>query len=49
MTAICLQESGLMNEYLISPVDTDGLVLSHQGINSYSVDYASMCVQLILR
>ena len=28
------------NECLISTVDTDGLVLQHQGISSHSADYA---------
>ena len=27
------------NEHLVSPVDTDGLVLKHQGISSHSADY----------
>ena len=26
------------NEYLVSTVDTDGLVLKHQGISSYSAE-----------
>ena len=30
------------NECLISIVDTDGLVLLHQGISSHSADYAPM-------
>ena len=30
------------SECLISIVDTDGLVLQHQGISSYSADYAPM-------
>ena len=30
------------NKYLISIVDTDGLVLQHQGISSHSADYAPM-------
>ena len=30
-------------EYLTSNVDTDGLVLQHQGISSYSAKYAPMC------
>ena len=30
------------NEYLISIVDTDGLVLLHQDISSHSADYAHM-------
>ena len=34
------------NEYLFSTVDTDGLVLWHQGISSHSVEYAVMCFQL---
>ena len=29
-------------EYLVSTVDTDGLVLQHQGISSYSAEYAPM-------
>ena len=28
------------NEYLVNTVDTDGLVLQHQGISSYSAEYA---------
>ena len=28
------------NEWLVSDVDTDGLVLLHQGISSHSTDYA---------
>ena len=31
------------NECLISIVDTDGLVLQHQGISSHSADYTPMC------
>ena len=30
------------NEYLISTVDTDNLVLQHQGISSHSAEYAFM-------
>ena len=30
------------NECLVSIVDTDGLVLYHQGISSYSADYAPL-------
>ena len=30
------------NERLISVVDTDGLMLKHQGISSHSADYAPM-------
>ena len=31
------------NEYLISTVDTDGLVLQHQGFSSHSAEYALVC------
>ena len=31
------------NEFFISIVDTDGLVLKHQGISCHKADYASMC------
>ena len=30
------------NKCLINAVDTDGLVLYHQGISSHSADYAPM-------
>ena len=30
------------NEYSISTVDTDGLVLKHLGISSHSAEYALM-------
>ena len=30
------------NEFLVSIVDTDGLVLQHQDISSRSADYAPM-------
>ena len=30
------------NEYLASTVNTDGLVLKHQGISSNSTEYAPM-------
>ena len=30
------------NECLVSIVDTDGLVLKHQGISSHSANYAPM-------
>ena len=33
------------NEYQISIVATDGLVLQHQGISSYNAEYAPMCFQ----
>ena len=36
------------NEYLVSIVDTGGLVLHHQGISSYSAEYASMHFQLLM-
>ena len=32
------------NDCLVSIVNTDGLVLLHQGLSSYSDDYASMCI-----
>ena len=37
------------SEYLVSTVNTDGLVLLHQGISSYSADYAPMRFQLFMR
>ena len=36
------------NGYLVSTIDTDDLVLQHQGISSYSADYASMCFRLLM-
>ena len=30
------------SEYLVSTVDTDGLVLQHQGISNYSGEYTPM-------
>ena len=36
------------NGCLISAVDTDGLVLYHQGISSHSADYAFMCFQVFM-
>ena len=33
------------SEYLVSIQDTDGLVLQHQGISSYSAEYAPMPLQ----
>ena len=33
------------NDYLINTVDTDGLVLYHQGISSFSAEYAPMHFQ----
>ena len=31
------------NKCLVSIVDTNGLVLKHQGISSHSADYVPMC------
>ena len=36
------------NEYFVSTVDTDGLVLKHQGISSHSADYSPMHFQLFM-
>ena len=36
------------NGYSVSTVDTDGLVLKHQGISSYSTEYALMHFQLFM-
>ena len=36
------------NEYLLSTVDTDDLVIQHQGINSHSDEYAPMRFQLFM-
>ena len=36
------------NEYVVSIVATDALVLKHQGISSHSADIASMCYQLVM-
>ena len=36
------------NEYLVSTVATDGLVLQHQGISSHSVDYTFIQFQLFM-
>ena len=33
---------GKYNDYSVSTVDTDALVLKHQGISSHSADYISM-------
>ena len=35
-------------EYLVTTVDTDGLVLQHQGISSYSAEYGPMHFQLFM-
>ena len=37
------------NGYSISTVDTDGLVLKHQGISSYSAEYAPMHFKLFIK
>ena len=36
------------HQYLVSTVNTDGLVLKHQGISSPRVDYAPMHFQLLM-
>ena len=36
------------NEYLVSIVDTDGLVLQHQDISSQSAEYTPMVFQLFM-
>ena len=36
------------NEYLVRAVDTDGLMLQHQGISSYSAEYVLMQFQLLM-
>ena len=36
------------NQYLVSTVDTDGLVLWHQGISSHSAKNAPMHFQLFV-
>ena len=36
------------NEYLVSTVDTDGLVLKHQGISSYNAGYITVHHQLFM-
>ena len=36
------------NEYLVCTVDTDGLVIYHQGISSYSSEYVPMLFQLVM-
>ena len=35
-------------DYLVSTVGTDGMLLQHQGIDSWSVEYASMRFQLFM-
>ena len=36
------------DEYIVSIVGTDGLVLYHQGISSYSVQYTPLYFQLFM-
>ena len=36
------------NGYLVSAVDTDGLVLKHQGISSQSANYTPVHFQLLM-
>ena len=36
------------NEYVISTVATDGLVLQHQGSSSHSTEYVPICFQLFM-
>ena len=36
------------NEYLVSAVDTDGLVPRSQGISGYITDNALVCFQLFM-
>ena len=36
------------NEYLVSTVDTDALVLKHQAICSHSAEYAPKLFQLFM-
>ena len=50
---ICLMhcgvfEMGLYNWYLVSTVDTDGLVLQQQGISRNSADYTPTCFHLFI-
>ena len=35
-------------EYLVSTVDTDGLVPEHQGSSSYRAEYTPMYLQLFM-
>ena len=41
-------EQGQCNWYLVSSVDTDGLVLEHQGISSNMAEYVSMWFQVFV-
>ena len=36
------------NEYLVGIVESDGFVLEHQGISSYSAENTPMCFQLYM-
>ena len=36
------------SKYLLRTVDTDGLVLYHQGISSHSADYAHIRFQVFM-
>ena len=36
------------NNYFVNTVDTDSLLLWHQGISSLSVDYVSMCFHVFM-
>ena len=36
------------NEYLVSTVDTEGLVLQHQGISGHSAEYPPIFSQLFM-
>ena len=48
MSFIFLMKPVQYNAYSVSAVDTDGLVLQHQGINSHSVGYVPMGFQLLV-
>ena len=36
------------DEYLISTLDTDGLVLQHQAISGHSAEYVPVCFRLFM-
>ena len=48
ITLIYLYKRDLINQYLVTTVDTDGMVLSQQIIISYYAEYASMRFQLFM-
>ena len=48
ITLIYLYKRDLINQYLVTTVDTDGIVLSQQIIISYYDEYASMRFQLFM-